>query len=161
MPIQFNDAGLLTGLDAFLARIEAGADNGLETGASLMQEALETTGAHGDITGATRASYRAYVIGPNRDGSAEAQSGYDAAQEHISSYSKHGLSGHGGQALKQDSGVILKSDERGIIETAFTDYQDKLEIDNAGDKATLGPTLQAFAQTVTALVANGIRNELR
>ena len=125
---------------------------GLAAGADLFQADLKATTAHGDVTSATRESYTAYVIGPHRDGSAEASAGYAAAAEKLT-----GAAGHTGKPLRQDSGVVLGQSQKGVILTAFTDYQDKLEIENAGEKATLGPTLQAHAETVTQLVATALR----
>ncbi len=155
MPLSVDDTGLLTGLDRLLQAIDQATDDGLADGADLMQADLQATRAHGDQSGATRASYRAYPIGPGHDGSAESTSGYAAAADDLS-----GFTGHGGQALRQDSGVVLGADQKGIILTSFTDYQDKLETENAGDKATLGPTLQQDAEQATVMVAAASKRRL-
>jgi hypothetical protein len=148
--ITIDDTALLAGLDKLMAHIEAQVEKGLAAQAHAAQADMEATSAHGDITGATRASYRAFVIGGAHDGSTEAGSGYAAAQSAIAS----AITTHGGQALSQDSGIHLGPDERGVLLTSYTDYQDRLEIDNAGQKAVLGPTLQQHAQAFTQAVAS-------
>ncbi len=152
MPLLIDDSELLAGLTGLLAHVDRGTDAGLAIGAAGMEADMKATQAHGDQSGATRDSYTAYVVGPNRDGSAEAAEGYSAAAAALT-----GFTGHAGKALKEDSGVVLGEGEKGIILTAFTDYQDRLEIDNAGEKAVLGPTLQADAEAVTGLVATALR----
>jgi len=121
-----------------------------------METHLADTQAHGDRSGATRASYRAYPIGPDRDGSAAATSGYAAAADHLAQFKGP----HAGHAQRDDSGVTLAQDQRGIILTAYTDYQDELEQDNAGARATLGPTLQQDASQATAAVARASKARL-
>jgi hypothetical protein len=149
MPIVIDDTGLLAGLDKLLLHIPAQAEKGLQKQASIAQAEMEATTAHGDITGATRDSYRAFVIGGSHTGASEAASGYAAARAAIG----NAITTHGGQALSQDSGVVLGPDERGVLMTSYTDYQDKLEIDNAGQKAVLAPTLQRNATAYTQAVA--------
>ena len=122
---------------------------GLEKQASIAEAEMQGTVAHGDITSATRDSYRAFVIGGPHTGSSESGSGYAAAQAAIGS----AITTHGGQALSQDSGVTLSPDERGVLHTSYTDYQDKLETENAGAKAVLTPTLQQNAELYTQAVA--------
>ncbi len=148
--IRIDDTGLLKGLDALLLHIPAQAEKGLARQASVAEAEMQGTSAHGDITGATRASYRAFVIGGSHTGASEATSGYAAAQAAIGS----SIVSHGGAALSQDSGVSLSPDERGVLLTSYTDYQDALEVDNAGQKAVLGPTLQQNALAFTQAVAD-------
>ncbi len=150
MPLAIDDKALYAGLDKMLAQVFAGVEAGLADGATVIEADLQATTAHGDVTGATRASYRAFVIGGTHDGSAEASSGYQAAQ-----------SANPRGALKQDSGVVLGSDERGLLLTAYTNYQEFLETKYAGAHAALGPSLQAHAQTVTKLAAEGSRKALK
>lgn len=147
MPVTIDDSGLLAGLDALLLHIPAQAEKGLATVAAETQDAMQATTAHGDITGATRASYRAFVIGGTHTGAAEAASGFAAAQAAIAAHANP----LGGQALSQDSGVVLTPDERGVILTSFTNYQDDLE---KSDKAVLTPTLQEYMLAFTQAVAS-------
>lgn len=147
---QFNDADLLAHLDQLIEqRIPAQVDRGLAKQASIAEAEMHATTAHGDITGATRASYRAFVIGGPHTGSAEAASGYAAAEAAISGHANP----HGGHALSDDSGVTLGADDRGVLMTSFTDYIDRLVIDNAGQRDALTPTLQRNAQLFTQAVA--------
>jgi hypothetical protein len=154
-----DDSGLYAGLEQLLALTVAGLEAGLAQAANVAEALMHDTHAHGDITGATRASYRVYLIGGEHTGAAEAASGYAAAEAAISAAEAAGRS-HGGQALSQDAGVAVGPSERGLIYTSFTDYQDRLEIDNAGQKAVLGPTLQATAEQNTERAAAALRERL-
>ncbi len=153
--ITIDDTSLIAGLDKMLSRIFEGCEDGLADGADLAQDIMEHTDAHGDQSGATRASYRAFVIGGKHTGSAESSSGYSAAVSALS-----GFTGHSGRAESQDSGVTLTADERGVLLTSYTDYQIHLEQDQAGAKATIGPTLQATTQQMTRMAADGARAKL-
>lgn len=146
MPITFDDSELLAGLDALLLHIPQQAEQGLATAAAEAEAAMQATTAHGDITGATRASYRAIVIGGGHTGAAEAESGLEAAIQAIAQSEVD----HGGRPASQDSGIVLGPDERGVILTSFTDYQDDLE---QSDKAVLTPTLQEYMLRFTQAVA--------
>jgi len=156
MPITIDDRGLYTGLERLLARIDQVTDTGLARGADHLEQVARATSAYEGMSGATRASTTAYAIGPNSDGSAEATQGFAAAVDQLT-----GFTGHQGQAVSQDSGVVLGPDEKGIILTVFTDYIDLLERELAGDKAFLGPTLASEDTTVTAIVAEASREALR
>lgn len=146
----FNDADILAKLDLLVTQhIPAQADRGLSKHAAIVEGQMQSTTAHGDITGATRASYRAILIGGPHTGSAEATSGLNAAISAIAS----SLTDHGGRPASQDSGVVLGPEDRGVMHTAYTDYQDKLETENAGQKAVLAPTLQANATAYTQSIA--------
>lgn len=147
MPLRIDDSELLAGLDRLMIAIPTRAEAGLQESADIMQDAMQDTSAHGDVTGATRASYRAFVIGGAHTGASESASGLAAA-----------LANNPAHALSQDSGVALGADQRGILLTSYTDYQEKLETENAGEKAVIGPTLQQFAPLVIQLVAKqGLR----
>lgn len=146
MPFTFDDSDLLAKLDALPPHIDMQAESGLETVAAEAEQAMHATTAHGDITGATRSSYRAIVIGGSHTGQAEAESGLEAAIQAIANAPVD----HGGRPAMQDSGIVLGPDERGVILTSFTDYQDDLE---KSDKAVLGPTLQDYMFAFTQAVA--------
>lgn len=150
MPLTFDDSQIKAGLERFLAAQLAGIEQGLEQAASVAQSAMQTSPAHGDQSGATHASYTAYVIGGTHDGSAEAAAGYAAAAGALS-----GFTGHAGNPVKEDSGVTLQPDERGVILTSFTDYQDKLE---QSEKAVLTPTLAQYHEFFTRSAADGAKN---
>jgi hypothetical protein len=152
MSFRIDDSGLLSGLVRMQQAQEAAILDGLQDGADAGQAEMQSTRAHGDQSSATRASYTAYVIGGGRTGAAEAAAGYAAAQAALS-----GFTGHEGKALSQDSGVVLGPNERGILYTSFTDYQEALETENAGEKAVIGPTVIGQAGENTARVARRLR----
>lgn len=146
MPFTFDDTALLSGLDRLLQHIPAQAEKGMADVATQAQTAMQDTTAHGDITGATRASYRAILIGGSHTGAAEAESGLEAAIAAIAA----SPTDHGGRPASQDSGVVLTDEQRAVILTSFTDYQDDLE---KSHKAVLTPTLQEFMLRFTQAVA--------
>lgn len=152
MPFQVDDSGLLAGLARLREAQEQAILAGLQEGADAGQSEMQSTRAHGDQSSATRASYRAYVIGGGRTGAAEAASGYAAAQAELT-----GFSGHEGKALSQSSGVVLGRGELGILYTSFTDYQKALETENAGEKAVIGPVVVAEGPANTERVARRLR----
>jgi hypothetical protein len=143
------------GLDRLLAAISAGADDGLDKGAALLEQTDRDTDAYYGQSGATRESTFATRIGPNKDSSAEAHQAYTTAAQLLS-----GFTGHAGNPFVGDSGITLKDGERGIILSNGTDYAEALEIDGGGQKAHLGPSLQATADQITALAAQGIAGAL-
>jgi hypothetical protein len=152
MPFTVDDSGLLAGLVRMQQAQEAAILDGLQDGADAGQAEMQATRAHGDQSSATRASYTAYVIGGGRNGAAEAAAGYAAAQAALA-----GFTGHEGKALSQDSEVVLGPNERGILYTSFTDYQDKLEQENGAEKAVIGPVVVMQANENTARVARRLR----
>ncbi len=155
MSLTIDDKGLYTGIDRLLARIIPAAEDGLAEAAALMQDDMQATSAHGDMSGATRASYRAFVIGGSHTGQAEAASGYAAAQQALT-----GFRGHAGNAQSLDSGITLGDDERGILLTSYTSYQHVLETARAGEKAVLGPALIMGAPSATRFVAQRTKTAL-
>jgi hypothetical protein len=155
MPITINDSSLIAGLDKMLERIFGGVEDGLQFGAAVAEADMQTTNAHGDMSGATRASYRAFIIGGKFTGSAESASGYADAVSALT-----GFTGHEGKPLSEDSGVVLGADERGVLLTSYTDYQKALETERGGQKAVLGPVLQQNAQQMTEFAADGAKHRL-
>lgn len=147
----------LAGIDAFIALVYQGAENGLADASAYAQSLLESTIRHGDITGATRASYRVFLIGGSHNGASESTSGYADAAAAISAYTGRGFQGHGGNALSQDSGIELTPQQRGLLYTSYTDYQNKLETENGAQKATLLPTLLETMLHNTEDASNGIK----
>jgi len=154
MPLQINDAALYRGVDEMVKRLTAGVERGLQAGAAVPEQMMQSSPAHGDITGATHASYDVALIGGSHDGSAEAADAYSEAQAAIAG----AIISHGGRALSQDSGITLRSDERGLIYRSFTNYQHELE---QSPKAVIGPTLQQTAQLMTQYAADGSKDALR
>jgi hypothetical protein len=128
-------------LDAYEAFVVAQVTRGASAGASEAEAAMHSTLAHGDVTGATRAGYRAYVVGPGQSGA----SAIAAAVEAVESKNPGRSATSSGQ-LNGDVGVIF---------TCPTDYQRNLEEEGAGKRAVLGPTLDAFRDALTARAAKG------
>lgn len=131
---------LIDNLDTFRDLSYAGIRRGLHRMAPQIETSLVETTAHGDITGATRASYSARVVGFGETGAARFGQAV-AAVETLNP-------GHVATEPISMAGP-------GIVLDTPTDYQHKLETENAGAKATLGPTLGAFANLITAAVAAG------
>lgn len=153
---MIDDTQLYVRLNALLELIPEACAAGLQAEAGAAQTDMQDTSAHGDITGATRASYRAFVIGGPHTGAQEAESGLEAAIAAIAS----AVTDHGGRPASMDSGIVLGDDDRGVLLTSYTDYQDKLETEHAGQKAVLAPTLQAHATAFTKAAADGSRAKL-
>ncbi len=153
--VEIDDSTMLAGLTRLFERAREGVSDGLRGAAPRVAYDLQATDAHGDQSGATRASYTAYAIGPNDNGEAAASEGYAAAVTALADFT-----GHNGQPLREDSGIVLDEYEHGMVLTSFTNYQDKLETQNAGERATLGPILTADADYITSQVAAGSRRSL-
>lgn len=125
--------------------VQQGAVEGLEPETGGIQNQLENTSAHGDETGATRASYSVYVVSPANDGSAEVAAGAAAAE-----------------AKNPGSGVIETAGEIGqnvlMVATGFTDYLTYIE-QRAGEDNVSG-TMPAQGARLTQAAARGIRRKL-
>lgn len=137
---------ILAKLEAFEQKSLDGAVAGLAAAAAGITLDMRQTTAHGDVTSATRANYTAYAVGRGRDGSTELQRAISAVETlnpgHVETASV---------ALGSDIGVIL---------TSATDYQSKLETENAGQKAVLGPTLSVSTDRLTRAAAAGAERAL-
>lgn len=145
MKFNFDASQLIAGLAALKENIELGAAHGADDIAPLITDALKDSKAHGDVTGATRASYVAYRVGLGKNG-----------QEALDSLDAVGAlnPGHSAHDTVTINGLI------GIILMSGTDYQYKLETERAGEKAVLTPTFQAYYLAITEAIANGIRDNL-
>lgn len=132
---------LLARADAYEAHVLAQIRRGVAPAAQQAQNSMQATMQHGDVTGATRAGYRAIVVGPGQDGAAQIA---EAAAAVEALNPGHAATAHG--RLEGDVGVIF---------TCPTDYQASLETERAGAKAVLGPTWDAFRDELTARAARG------
>jgi hypothetical protein len=132
---------LLARADAYEAYVLAQIQRGASAVAAEAEAAMHATLAHGDRTGATRAGYRAIVVGPGQDGAAELSSAAAAVEDKNP--------GHSATASGRLAGDV------GVIFTCPTDYQQKLEEEQAGLKAVLGPTLDTYRDELTARAAKG------
>jgi hypothetical protein len=146
MSLTTDISGALKGLDAFVARQEAKISRGLRAAASDAQSAMQQTSAHGDVTGATRAGYRAYVVGGSLGDQAAALQAISSAIAVVEAKNP----GHSATAEGH-----IGADSWGVVLTCPTDYQRELETENAGEKAVLAPTFAAYVDELTARAAEG------
>jgi hypothetical protein len=137
---------VLRGLDAWVEFQEAKIRRGLSNAAADAQSTMHQTTAHRDVTGATRAGYTAYVIGPTLVDQAGALQAINSAVAAVEAKNP----GHSATA-----GLPIGDESFGVVLTCPTDYQEKLETENAGEKAVLAPTFAAFADEFTARAAEG------
>jgi hypothetical protein len=144
LTVDVSDA--LRGLEAFVELQEAKIRRGLRAAAADAQSAMQQTSAHGDVTGATRAGYRAYVVGGSLVDQAVALQAINSAVAAVEAKNP----GH--SATSDDT---IGADSWGVVLTCPTDYQEKLETENAGEKAVLAPTFAAFQDEFTARAAEG------
>jgi len=132
---------LIAGLKRAVNVALDGARDGLKGAAAGVTLDMRQTRAHGDVTSATRANYTAYVVGRGADGSTELGRAVASVQTlnpgHVA------------------TGSITINGELGVIITSATDYQEKLEVENAGAKAVLGPTTAASGTRFTRAAASG------
>lgn len=123
-------------------------------GAATLQRDAQDTTAYVGVTGATRAGTVAYVA--DADGAGKFDAAYQAAAEKLAE--ARSPRGHvyrapvPGPDAPTDTAILL---------TVPTDYIDQLEVNNAGEKAFLGPTLAQDALAITAAIAAATREVLR
>ena len=146
MSLTTDITGALAGLEAFVAHTEAQIRRGLSNAAADAQSAMQQTSAHGDVTGATRAGYRAYVVSASLLDQASALQALNSAVAAVEARNP----GH-----SATSEISISAESFTVVLTCPTDYQEKLETENAGEKAVLAPTLAAFTDEFTARAAEG------
>ena len=136
---------LIRNLDRMRDTALEGAAGGLDQASGDITRDMQQTRAHGDVTGATRASYSARRVGQGQTG-ATAHAASVAAAASLNP-------GHVASAAVSVAGI-------GVIIDSATDYQEDLETENAGEKAVLGPTLTAEHLELTAAAAAGSKKAL-
>lgn len=146
MSLTSDVTGALRGLEAFVARQEAQIRRGLQAAAADAQAAMQQTTAHGDVTGATRAGYRAYVVSDAPVDQAGALAALNSAVADVEARNP-------GHSATRDGQI--GADSWGVILTCPTDYQRELETEHAGEKAVLAPTFAAYTDEFTARAAEG------
>ena len=138
-----------SGLAGLRERVYQGAAAGLDDAAQAMQATAQATTAYHGVTGATRAGTVAFVVGAGVESGGvfnEAVAAVrDANPDHVDT----------------SGGGTIGDNELAIVLTVPTDYQVKLEIENAGARAFLGDALNAHAPEATAAAARGIAGVLR
>ncbi len=136
---KLDTTDFFAGLDRYQEDTKLRIVRGAQSVCRLATDDMKATGAHGDITGATRASYVAFPVGLGADGH-EALDSLDAvgalnpghtAHEHVSNPAKFV-----------------------VVFMSGTDYQYKLETENAGAKSVLTPTFLAYYLAITEAIAN-------
>jgi hypothetical protein len=137
---------LIDGLNRYLAEVEQRTERTLTAQAQRIEALLKSTTAHGDVTGATRASYTTSVIGGSSAAQAQASAAFGRAVAVVEQLNP------GTSDTAQGS---IGDDSIGLVLYAPTDYQIDLETERAGQKATLGPTIRLVARDVTEAVARG------
>lgn len=145
MTLTHNFDAVFAGLDALKENSLLGGARGLDDLAVSITSDMKATTAHGDITGATRASYVAYRVGLGKDGTPALDS-VDAV----------GALNPGHAAL----GTAHIDGALGLIIMSGTDYQVKLETEQAGLKAVLTPTFLAYYLAITQAFAQGAKDNL-
>lgn len=134
---------------AALRRLPAEAQRGAADGMAALEPTLEAdlqgVRRHGDVTGATRASYRVYVASAANDGGgAAALDGAEAAERR-----------NPGSAELQDVGGL--GSDVAMVASGFTEYLPDLEREGRDNITNFWP---ARAAEVTQAAATGIRRRL-
>ena len=137
---------LLDGLDRIKRVSLQGHLDGLKGAAAGVTLDMRQTSAHGDVTSATRASYSSYAVGLGETGSQYVARGVASVEAFNP--------GHSATA------PVTIGTPLGAIVTSFTDYQNKLELENAGAKAVLGPTIQVSGTRFTRAAAAASKRAL-
>lgn len=137
MPSRNNIPAGLVRLDR---TIRAALASGLQTGAAKMTAALHATTAHGDVTGATRASYIAYE---GSDGQA-----FDGALAAASAANP---------AHTEQNSIGVRANALVVVATSATDYQVYLE---RGANAAIGPVFAAGAPALAQAAFDAVRKVL-
>lgn len=132
---------IAAGLDRLQRTAIEAARRGLQTGAAELTGAMQATTAHGDDTGATRASYVAYeesqggAFGTALSAASALNPGHTASES----------VGGGGE------------DVIAVVATSATDYQRDLE---TGDLATIGPLFDQYAGKIATAAFDAVKNAL-
>lgn len=140
-------------LDRLPAVVEQINQAGVDSIAPDVTRAMQDTAAHGDISGASRGSYRALT---KTNASTEAASGYALASAALSS----APTGYG-QAVRTPTGIAQNEGNVVMVLTDYTSYGQDRETAEAGKRAVEGPTLIQFSQQITQAIAAASRQRLR
>lgn len=157
MPILYDDTAAMAALAQLLPKVLLGAERGLSQIAPVVEDAMRTDPSHGNVTGAAHASYFVAPLGGAQDGQSVADHAYAVAAEHITNYTKHGLSGHGGQAERIDVQTIGEF-ERGLLLGSPVSYAQELASE---DRSPVEPILHQYAPAMKDAAARGIREALK
>jgi hypothetical protein len=112
-----------------------------------LEQELQATRVHGDVSGATRASYRVYPVHDGDDGSSSAASGVAAAEANNPG---HGTSERHGSI----SGDVL------LVASVFTDYAEIIATEEGGSKDAVSPFMARYGAMIAQNLAAAIRRRL-
>jgi hypothetical protein len=127
-----------------------GALKGLGPMCVIYSNAMEQDPAHGNITGATHANYAAYPVFAELGVTGQSTLN---AQVNVVEALNPGTS--------ETEPLALPDKAIGVILSSATDYQYKLETENAGQKAVLGPTIAGAGNDFTRAASQGIKDALQ
>src|SRR5262245_404681 len=141
---------VFAGLDRIERLAVQGAAAGLDTEASQTQGELLTRAQAviRGVTGATFAGIAVYVVGAGVTSSGIVQAAIGGVTDHNPDHVEVNTIDAGGP------------DELAVVATDFTDYQRKLEEDEAGRRAFIAPGVDGKALAFAAAAAEGVRGVL-
>lgn len=142
--------GIKKQIEDYKRRSLEAARRGAKEGAKILQQNAESTTAYRGITGATRTSTIAGVLGP--EWGSEFDSAYNVADLLLD-----GNTEHDGKPYRTSIPGPTDPDDIVIVLTVPTDYIVKLETENAGAKAFLGDALNEEAGEITRVIAEAIK----
>jgi hypothetical protein len=111
---------------------------------------MEQDPAHGNITGATHANYAAYPV--FAEFGITGQSTLNAQVAVVEALNP---------GTSDTEPLSLPDKAIGVILSSATDYQYKLETENAGQKAVLSPTIAGAGGDFTRAAAQGSKDALQ
>ena len=151
MPFQIDDKALLASIAALPATIARGAEKGLSAVAPVIEGLMQSSPAHGDMSGAAHASSFVAPLGGAQNGLAVADAAYQVAAAHL-----NGFSGPHGKPARIDV-PTLPAGERGLLLGRPIDYGQALEDEG---KAVVEPTLAQTSNLILQYASDGIKQEL-
>lgn len=150
--ISHDFTAVFAALDKLPIVVGAVCQAGVDQIAPAVQQAMQDSAAHGDISGASHASYRALT---RTNAAEQVASGYAAAEAALAAQPPSY-----GHAVRQSSGISQGSAEAVMVLTDFTSYGEERETEEAGKRAVEGPTLLQYSQQITQAVAGVSRSRL-
>lgn len=146
---------IIRGTDDLEHDIIEGLFQGLVDGAEALEADAKDTSAYAGMSGATRASTTAYVVGPGHGDTAKIDQAHETASSLLD-----GFEGHSGKPfLEEKPGP--DGDSLMVVLTVPTDYIGILETARAGEKAFIGPEMDKHAGQLFEAANRGVRRRLR
>lgn len=152
MPITTDISSALAALNALPARVLRGAEVGLASISSTVEEAMHDDPSHGDQSGAAHASYVVAGVGGTQDTQGELDFAQAVAAQYLD-----GFTGHEGKPARVEA-PVLGEFERGLVGASPVDYAESLA---AEGRSPVQPIMQQFAPAMRQAAADGIREELQ